>query len=62
MAGRPCKPSADVKHIWQLLLPDTPFPACGTQEKAGADADENPAANEPQPDRAPRAVPRLWRG
>jgi len=36
MTGRPCKPSADVKRIWQLLLPDTPFPACGTQAKADA--------------------------
>jgi hypothetical protein len=31
MANRPCKPDADVKRIWQLLLPDTAFPACGTQ-------------------------------
>ena len=36
MANRPCKPDADVKRIWQLLLPDTAFPACGTQEDAGA--------------------------
>ena len=40
MTGRPCKPSADVKHIWQLLLPDTPFPPCGTQDNLGADASE----------------------
>ena len=38
MATRPCKPGADVKRIWQLLLPDTPFPACGAQEPTGADA------------------------
>ncbi len=43
MANRPCKPDADVKRIWQLLLPDTAFPACGTQEDAGADAGENAA-------------------
>ena len=43
MANRPCKPDADVKRIWQLLLPDTAFPVCGTQENAGADAGENAA-------------------
>lgn len=30
MATRPCRADADVKGIWQLLLPDAPFPACGT--------------------------------
>ena len=44
MANRPCKPDADVKRIWQLLLPDTAFPVCGTQENAGADAGENTAS------------------
>jgi hypothetical protein len=47
MAERPCKPGTDVKGIWQLLLPDTPFPACGTQEQANAGetpADRPPAA------------------
>jgi hypothetical protein len=38
MANRPCKPDADVKRIWQWLLPDTAFPACGAQ--ASADASE----------------------
>lgn len=32
MINRPCRADADVKRIWQLLLPDAPFPACGTQE------------------------------
>jgi hypothetical protein len=41
MANRPCKPDADMKRIWQLLLPDTAFQVCGTQENAGADAGEN---------------------
>ena len=41
MATRPCRADADVKRIWQLLLPDTPFPACGTQENTDADAREN---------------------
>jgi hypothetical protein len=33
MASRPCKPDADLKHLWRTLL-GTPFPACGV-----ADAD-----------------------
>jgi hypothetical protein len=41
MADRPCKADADVKRIWQLLLPDTPFPACGARENADADAAES---------------------
>ncbi len=39
MADRPCKPDADAKRLWQLLLPDTPFPACGTQEDAAKGGD-----------------------
>ncbi|MFZ3360087.1 MAG: hypothetical protein WA177_15130, partial [Xanthobacteraceae bacterium] len=38
MADRPCMPDADVKWLWRFLLPDTPFPACGTPETA-ADSD-----------------------
>jgi hypothetical protein len=33
MASRPCKPDADLKRLWQVLLPSTPFPACGAPEK-----------------------------
>ncbi len=40
MANRPCNADADVKRIWQLLLPDTPFPACGAQDNTDADAGE----------------------
>jgi hypothetical protein len=29
MTNRPCKPDADLCGIWQMLLPDVPFPACG---------------------------------
>ena len=36
MANRPCKPDADVKRIWQWLLPDAAFPACGTKTNAAA--------------------------
>jgi hypothetical protein len=28
MATRPCRADADLKRIWQLLLPDTAFPGC----------------------------------
>ena len=41
MATRPCRADADVKRIWQWLLPDTPFPACGAQEDAGMAASES---------------------
>jgi hypothetical protein len=39
MAGRPCKPDADLKQLWQVLLPNTPFPACGVPEKLDSAAD-----------------------
>jgi hypothetical protein len=35
MANRPCKPDADLKRLWQVLLPSTPFPACGAPETPG---------------------------
>jgi hypothetical protein len=49
MANRPCRPSSDVKGIWQLLLPDTPFPACGTAEVADANT-RNSTPPAPQQD------------
>jgi len=36
MATRPCKPGADLKGIWQLLLPETPFPACAPSANTAA--------------------------
>ncbi len=36
MTGRPCKPGEDVKGLWRLLLPGTPFPACGVAEEDDA--------------------------
>ncbi|HEX5211564.1 MAG TPA: hypothetical protein VFW22_07505 [Pseudolabrys sp.] len=50
MATRPCKPGADEKRLWQRLLPDTPFPACRTQESKD-DAEPAPAQNDEQPPR-----------
>jgi len=39
MASRPCKPDADLKGLWRMLL-GTPFPACGVP--ADADGGESP--------------------
>lgn len=58
MTSRPCKADADVKRIWQLLLPDTPFPACGTPDKAEADAGESAAPPTRDDAEARRAFPR----
>jgi hypothetical protein len=41
MANRPCRADADVKRIWQLLLPDTPFPACGVPQDTDMAASES---------------------
>jgi hypothetical protein len=41
MAHRACKPDADLKRIWQTLLPGTPFPACGVAEDESSPAQEN---------------------
>ncbi len=38
---RPCNPSADLKRLWQILLPGTPFPACGMPENSDAAAGES---------------------
>ena len=43
MPQRPCKPDADMKRLWQTLLPDTPMPACGTgKDHNNADGENNP--------------------
>jgi hypothetical protein len=36
MVGRPCIPNGDLKRLWQFLLPDAPFPQCGSPEDADA--------------------------
>jgi hypothetical protein len=51
MANRPCKPDADMKRLWQTLLPGTPMPACGT----GKDQSETEKSDAPLP-RAPDEV------
>ena len=64
MANRPCKPDTDVKRIWQLLMPDTAFPACGTSQAASDDGQDNATpANETRTQaEAPPVVPRARRG
>jgi hypothetical protein len=43
MANRPCKPDADIKRLWQTLLPGTPMPACGTgKDQSKAESESNP--------------------
>jgi hypothetical protein len=41
MASRPCKPDADLKRLWRMLLPNTPFPACGALENLNSAADRS---------------------
>jgi hypothetical protein len=43
MTSRPCKPDADLKGLWRMLL-GTPFPACGIAEDADAASSDNGAA------------------
>ena len=57
MATRPCRADADVKRIWQLLLPDTPFPACGAPEDAGMAESAGPLTETPA-DAEARPFPR----
>ncbi|MFZ1921451.1 MAG: hypothetical protein WBD53_19950 [Xanthobacteraceae bacterium] len=33
MTGRPCRPGEDLKGLWRMLLPGTPFPACGLPDE-----------------------------
>ena len=41
MANRPCMPDADMKRLWQSLLPGTPMPTCGTGKNDGGTQSEN---------------------
>lgn len=47
MANRPCKPDADTKRLWQMLMPGTPMPACGV---AGDKADGKGKDDAAKPD------------
>jgi hypothetical protein len=48
MANRPCKPDADTKRLWQMLMPGTSMPSCGTaqDDEGGDSAASNNAAFE----------------
>jgi len=48
MPNRPCRPDADLRWIWQTLLPDTPFPTCGAATDA-AKPRANEQADTPRP-------------
>jgi len=70
MASRPCKPDADLKQLWQVLLPSTPFPACGAPEKpekfdCAADRTAGNAPDDAEPTaagaRPSLTAIRLWR-
>jgi hypothetical protein len=43
MANRPCRTDADLKRLWQLLLPGTPAPACNAPENSVDEARDNAA-------------------
>jgi hypothetical protein len=45
MADRPCTPDRDTKRLWQIFLPDTPFPACGDPRARDSVADEAVASS-----------------
>lgn len=46
MTNRHCRADADLKQIWQLLLPDTPFPACGAEDAGAAKSESARPANQ----------------
>jgi hypothetical protein len=45
MASRPCKPDADLKGLWRVLL-GTQFPVCGVPADDDADSGESAAAGQ----------------
>ena len=59
MAGRPCRPDADFKQLWRLMLPGTRFPACGTPESSDAAASDNVGHPSDRPDNAEPHTERL---
>ena len=41
MPQRPCKPDADMKRLWQTLLPGLAMPACGVADEEKGNAVED---------------------
>lgn len=57
MPQRPCKPDADMKRLWQTLLPGTPMPVCGTAEDDNGDAVEDLERENARRDKEPLKKP-----
>jgi hypothetical protein len=49
MTGRPCNPNSDLKRLWQLLLPGTQFPQCGTPAETGTASQAQAPLTQKQP-------------
>jgi len=51
VANRPCRTDADLKKIWQLLLPGTPLPACDAPENSTGEEreDATPSRSDEKP-------------
>lgn len=48
MTNRPCKPDADLKGIWQMLLPDVQLPACGVPDTEHASGSQSTTSGDRQ--------------
>ena len=48
MPTRACRPDADLRWLWQTLLPDMPIPTCGAPANADAAKPQADAAR-PKP-------------
>jgi hypothetical protein len=59
MAGRPCKPDADFERLWRMLLPGTPFPACGVADRS--DSEQQIDADDHEPPGVAGASPHVSR-
>ena len=47
-------PDPDVKRLWRMLLPDTPFPGCGTAGTCETEARQPAAIGDGRDDPEPR--------
>jgi hypothetical protein len=56
MANRPCKPDADTKRLWQMLMPGVAMPSCGTAQDDASD-DNGKAVNTPASESAKNDTP-----
>jgi hypothetical protein len=55
MTNRPCNPDSDLKRLWQMVMPGTPMPSCGTtQDNSGG---HNATANTPAPESGKNETP-----